>query len=259
MSHPSSPSVGRTLLPRTARRFVVPAAAILALTAPALADAQDELGPAAQPPPTLEVDAPKRSEYVPATEVSAFVDGCWTGRAYADDRFTCVDLTLTLWRGGKLVAQRVSGFFTPAKHRGAAGALVDWKCSGSRSYQYRITYANKSFAPDGVPYVTSRSGSFTTPRCRRPVARRVDRQTASARAFMLNRDYYPGEFISSVQCAASTTVRGKASKWTCRTTHNNSYRECTDVDALAFTGVSKWGERKRSYEADSVDKQCRYF
>ena len=235
--------------------------ACLAVACSLMVTAASAQEPSIQPPPDFKVDGPERSYDPPATYISASVDGCWGAvYGYSIDDFSCVKLELALWRGERLVTTRVPGFFNPGKGTSAAGQFVDWRCSGSRRYRYRVTYTNNSYVPNGVPYTVAKDGAFETPRCRKPVPRRVDRGTAAGAAFSANESEYEGEFISSVRCTASSAVRGgRASKWTCRTTHNNQYRICTDADVLTFTAASKWGERKRDYDVNTVSKRCRFF
>jgi hypothetical protein len=203
------------------------------------------------PPPKFGVEVkPDRS--VRWHALSARYDGCWDPeyQGYDDLNASCVTLSLSMTKGGKTIH--------PALETEIWGTTnyFKWSCQRSGKWDWKITYTNTS-VPGNPAYIDSKSGTFRIARCRKPTDRRVGRGTVSAAAA---NDISDSEFVSSVQCSpTSPAVSGKAFRWRCATTHNNTYRECVDTDTYTFITKYEWGKPIKDYRISASRKSCRYF
>jgi hypothetical protein len=232
---------------------------------------------AQQPPPGVPTPGFRASAQAhrlddgPAAFISASGDGCYDATEaaidptspWSIDNYSCIAMSLHLTRNGRTVAVNQREFHdvngdTP----GNAGMFISWNCQRTGTFRWRVTYTNGSvpgFTAD-QPYSASEQGAFRVPRCIRELGRYVDRGTAAARALQVNQDFYEGEFISSVRCTASGPRRGaRSTAWTCRTTHNNTIRECVDRERLRFIGRDAFGNHVRDVRVSSQGKRCRFF
>jgi hypothetical protein len=247
---------------------VVTIAAAFALASVSMA----QTSPAPVPAPKFKASARAQNlDEGPATYISARADGCYDeteasidpASPWSIDDYSCVTIRLHLARNGKPAAVDQDEFHDPdSETAGAAGMLVFWGCARTGTYRWTVRYTNASVPgfSTAAPYTAQKTGTFRVRRCVRPLGRYVDRGTAAARAHAINEDYYEGEFISAVHCAPGSPVRGaRSTVWTCQTTHNNTYRECTDRDRLRFTRRDEWGRAVKDYDVSSQGKRCRFF
>lgn len=155
-------------------------------------------------------------------------------------------LTISLfWRGGQVFEKS-----------DPLGLDVDYPYTCRRPGEHRWT-GTVEFS-DGRPSITE-SGRFRVRRCGRWRLDPVTRGTAAATAARLLRR----EFVSRSRCdPRSAYRRGRAGRWLCLVTHNNTYRECTRRVQLRFV-------KRTLFSAGDVEddvyfyhlgrRRCRYF
>lgn len=208
-----------------------------------------------------------------ATNITAIGDGCWYVQDGdlpedgwfvddEDDARDCITFKLRLSRNGRLISNNLPGFWSrTGDYPTVASHYQYWDCKRTGRYAYRVTYTNNSMPgySKSKPYRAVKSGHFQVPRCRPVKPRRVDKGSAVRHAYDDTESANPNEFISSVQCSPASNVRnGRASKWRCFVTHNNTYRQCVRDVTQTYYSRDKFGIKKRDYSY-TWDKSCRSF
>jgi hypothetical protein len=161
----------------------------------------------------------------------------------------CV-IAVTVRRGSK----RVFYDFAPEDPDSYEDLVVTyrWSCRNSGLNRYRIEL--DQYATDEK--VAPKVGTFRVPRCGRWRDRRVGRGYAAR----YQAEGYPNEYVSSVRCSPSSLLSGgRAAKWRCAVTHNNSYRECTETFLTHFRRRMEFKRWRTGARERRVTRSCRYF
>jgi hypothetical protein len=187
------------------------------------------------------------------TDFTIIPQGCWQVERARYKPLTyygeCVGMKLSLYRKGSFYKRL--GLERSWYSKDERDASVRWRCSRSGSYDWKLTYANRSYTPNGTSYVKVYKGSFTIPKCKPKRGRYV----STAKAARDAAEYYYPEFTSQSHC-----VRGAESgAWTCNVTHNNTYRECVTTLRIRYTSTDEWGRRTNGTSIRRVARRCSYF
>ena len=138
-------------------------------------------------------------------------------------------------------------------------AIYRWSCErpGKKTWRAMVPYESEANSGN-YDAATVRTGTFTVPRCKKSLDRRVTRGTAAG----LARDNTgrEDEFVSSSRCVATSRVlRGRASRWRCVVTHNDTIRECRTRVLLRFITTRKFGVREKDSTLRRKRLGCTFF
>jgi hypothetical protein len=129
-------------------------------------------------------------------------------------------------------------------------ATYDWRCAETGAHRWTLTVSHAS----GPAIV--RRGTFRVPRCAPWRPQRITR----GRAASFQANSYRSEFVSRVRCNPVAHRRGsRAATWRCSVTHNNTYRECTEVFVTTFRVRVVFGDVREGYRERRSSRRCRYF